>query len=54
MTTRGTSPLHEVNRQVLSDGRTRLIARHLSQTGNLMQIYTDPGLFEARVAAARA
>lgn len=32
---------------------TVAIAQHLSQTGNLIQIYTDRELFEARVAAAR-
>jgi hypothetical protein len=24
------------------------IAKHLSETGNLIQVYSDPGLFEAR------
>jgi hypothetical protein len=33
---------------------TVAIAQHLSQTGNLIQIYTDRELFESRVAAARA
>ena len=33
---------------------TVAIAQHLSQTGNLIQIYTDADLFAARVAAARA
>lgn len=33
---------------------TVAIAQHLSQTGNLIQIYTDSDLFGARVAAARA
>jgi len=32
---------------------TVAIAQHLSQTGNLIQIYTDRELFNARVAAAR-
>jgi hypothetical protein len=32
---------------------TVAIAQHLSQTGNLIQIYTDAGLFAARVQAAR-
>jgi len=32
---------------------TVAIAQHLSQTGNLIQIYSDRALFEARVAAAR-
>lgn len=30
------------------------IAQHLSDTGNLIQIYTDKGLFDERLAAARA
>jgi hypothetical protein len=29
------------------------IAQHLSRTGNLIQIYSDPGTFDAQVAAAR-
>lgn len=29
---------------------TMSIAQHLSGTGNLIQIYTDPALFDARVA----
>ena len=29
---------------------TIAIAKHLSETGNLIQIYTDPALFEARKA----
>jgi len=33
---------------------TVAIAQHLSQTGNLIQIYTDAELFHARVSAARA
>jgi hypothetical protein len=33
---------------------TIAIAQHLSQTGNLIQIYSDRALFEARAAAARA
>ena len=33
---------------------TVAIAQHLSQTGNLIQIYTDAELFEARKAAATA
>jgi hypothetical protein len=32
---------------------TVAIAQHLSQTGNLIQIYTDRELFAARVQAAR-
>jgi hypothetical protein len=32
---------------------TVAIAQHLSQTGNLIQIYTDRELFESRVSAAR-
>ena len=32
---------------------TVAIAQHLSQTGNLMQIYTDRELFDARVTSAR-
>jgi hypothetical protein len=32
---------------------TVAIAQHLSQTGNLVQIYTDRDLFDARLAAAR-
>jgi hypothetical protein len=32
---------------------TVAIAQHLSQTGNLIQIYTDRELFDARVRAAR-
>ncbi|MEO5671598.1 MAG: hypothetical protein ABIR26_12965 [Ramlibacter sp.] len=32
---------------------TIAIAQHLSQTGNLIQIYSDRGLFHARVQAAR-
>lgn len=32
---------------------TVAIAQHLSQTGNLIQIYSDRELFEARLAAAR-
>lgn len=32
---------------------TVAIAQHLSQTGNLIQIYTDAELFTARVAAAK-
>ncbi|HSH91613.1 MAG TPA: hypothetical protein VK996_16635, partial [Ramlibacter sp.] len=32
---------------------TVAIAQHLSQTGNLIQIYTDRELFDARVAATR-
>lgn len=32
---------------------TVAIAQHLSQTGNLIQIYTDRELFEARLGAAR-
>jgi hypothetical protein len=32
---------------------TVAIAQHLSQTGNLIQIYSDRELFDARVAAAR-
>ena len=31
---------------------TVAIARHLSRTGNLIQIYSDPGIFEAQLAAA--
>ena len=31
---------------------TIAIAQHLSRTGNLIQLYTDAELFEARVAAA--
>jgi hypothetical protein len=31
---------------------TVAIAQHLSRTGNLIQIYSDPETFEARVAAA--
>jgi hypothetical protein len=31
---------------------TVAIARHLSRTGNLIQIYSDPGIFEAQIAAA--
>jgi hypothetical protein len=27
---------------------TIAIAKHLSETGNLIQIYSDPALFEAR------
>jgi hypothetical protein len=33
---------------------TIAIAQHLSQTGNLIQIYSDPDLFFTRVSAARA
>jgi hypothetical protein len=33
---------------------TIAIAQHLSQTGNLIQIYSDRDLFHARVLAARA
>ena len=33
---------------------TIAIAQHLSQTGNLIQIYSDRELFDARVRAARA
>jgi hypothetical protein len=33
---------------------TIAIAQHLSQTGNLIQIYSDHDLFHARVQAARA
>jgi hypothetical protein len=33
---------------------TVAIAQHLSQTGNLIQIYTERELFDARVAAAGA
>ena len=33
---------------------TVAIAQHLSRTGSLLQIYSDPELFDARVAAARA
>ena len=33
---------------------TIAIAQHLSQTGNLIQIYSDRELFDARVAAAVA
>ena len=29
------------------------IAQHLSRTGNLIQIYSDPEMFDARVAEAR-
>ena len=29
---------------------TVAIAKHLSETGNLIQIYSDPSLFEARKA----
>ncbi|MDB5875101.1 MAG: hypothetical protein JWQ07_4543 [Ramlibacter sp.] len=32
---------------------TVAIAQHLSQTGNLIQLYSDRDLFDARVAAAR-
>ena len=32
---------------------TVAIAQHLSQTGNLLQIYTDRELFDARLASAR-
>ena len=32
---------------------TVAIAQHFSQTGNLIQLYSDRELFEARVAAAR-
>jgi hypothetical protein len=32
---------------------TIAIAQHLSRTGDLIQIYSDPATFEARVAAAR-
>jgi len=32
---------------------TVAIAQHLSQTGNLIQVYTDRELFDARVDAAR-
>jgi hypothetical protein len=32
---------------------TVAIAQHLSRTGDLIQIYSDPETFEARVAAAR-
>lgn len=35
-------------------GLTVAIAQHLSRTGNLIQIYSDPATFGARVAAARA
>ena len=31
---------------------TMSIAQHLSGTGNLIQIYTDPALFDSRVAEA--
>ncbi len=31
---------------------TVAIARHLSRTGNLIQIYSDPGIFEAQLALA--
>lgn len=31
---------------------TVAIAQHLSRTGNLIQIYSDPAVFDARVAAA--
>jgi len=33
---------------------TVAIAQHLSRTGDLIQIYSDPETFEARVAAARS
>jgi hypothetical protein len=33
---------------------TIAIAQHLSQTGKLIQIYSDPELYEARKAAAVA
>jgi hypothetical protein len=33
---------------------TIAIAQHLSRTGNLIQIYSDPATFDARVAAAAA
>ena len=33
---------------------TVAIAQHLSQTGNLMQIYSDRELFDARVKASKA
>jgi hypothetical protein len=33
---------------------TVAIAQHLSRTGNLIQIYSDPATFEARVAATGA
>lgn len=32
---------------------TIAIAQHLSRTGNLMQLYTDRELFDARLASAR-
>ena len=32
---------------------TVAIAQHLSQTGNLLQIYTDRELFDARLASSR-
>ena len=32
---------------------TVAIAQHLSQTGNLIQLYSDPELFRSRVQAAR-
>lgn len=31
---------------------TVAIARHLSRTGNLIQLYSDPDIFEAQLAAA--
>jgi hypothetical protein len=31
---------------------TVAIARHLSRTGNLIQLYSDPAIFEAQLAAA--
>lgn len=32
---------------------TVAIAQHLSRTGNLIQIYSDPGIFESRLASLR-
>ncbi|HVL35106.1 MAG TPA: hypothetical protein VM489_05475, partial [Burkholderiales bacterium] len=31
---------------------TVAIAQHLSRTGNLIQIYSDPAIFESRLAIA--
>jgi len=47
----GTAALDEIAMAIVRERPVELtvaIAQHLSRTGNLIQIYSDPSLFEAR------